>query len=331
MKRAAAIVLTGAMAALSASSGCGGEEAARPPTLVAMTPPPDASRNRESTPIVDAGTLDAEPPPRAPRLVPEPVWGAGSVKPNEPHPFRLVVSISAAQKNAAAAQLLELFDRLPAVSDWEERTGVPVRAGDALLVYGKEIGLPGANASVLRLPRAVALTPVPSFQAFGVRDAVLHPHPTLVAFVPSDRASDFEAALKAPFDFGVKPGEVARVTVAELPRVMPLPEQAKQNLLLVVKPATDHGLDAAFEVDCGVDAAKCAAVASDVTDFVARSNSIMVRLATRGILNGFTARVDGKKLKATLHITPEQMDANLRMASAIFGLPEPSAVDAGAP
>ena len=89
------------------------------------------------------------------------------------------------------------------------------------------------------------------------------------------------------------------------------------------KPGADGGLDLSADAQCP-DAPACTAAATKLTDFVGRQNSMMVRMVTRSLLSGLVIKGNGTKLEATLHATPDQVDAILSLLRAQLGLPPPA-------
>jgi hypothetical protein len=47
----------------------------------------------------------------------------------------------------------------------------------------------------------------------------------------------------------------------------------------------------------------------------------MVRIVTKNVLANLAVRADGAKLEATLHASPEQVDAALSFTRSFLGLP----------
>jgi hypothetical protein len=325
--------------------GCG-DEAARPPAVpvppvTSATAPargPDtsvifASQNGESArnTAPEAGS-SATPPP------PEPSFGAGSVKPGDVQPFRLVAALRALRASPSGAKIAQLMSVVPAVREAKARTGVdPFADGEWLLVYGPQVAVPGANANVVRhaRPEAAVTTAIADggFEAgdgggmradlLGVRDVLLRPQPGTLALVPADRATDLGAALAKPIDPGVKSGELARIFIAEPTRVAHMLSKEVVRASVVVKPHPDGGLDLAADADCA-DAASCTATATTLDALVQRQNSMIVRIATRSLFSGLAFRADGTKLRATLHVSPEQVDAILGFVRAQLDLPAAS-------
>jgi hypothetical protein len=352
---AVAIAIATAIATVSMSAlvsiGCGGEEGrpavtpVAPPQASAPPPPVPSATLDASAPIARPAVEDAAAQPpvaTAPPPLPEPSFGATeSAKPGDPHPFRVVAALRAMRASRSGANVLTMLSVMPGVIDAHAQTGIdPFSDGDWLLVYGPKVSIPGPNANVVKharseaqVTKAIADAGLPAWDAgagtpgtavrselFGVRDVLLRPQPGIVALVPGDRASDLAAVLAKPIDPGVKPGELARIFVAEpakLARFLPA-EVVRANV--VVKAAADGGLDLGAEADCP-DAKVCKATATELEELVKRSNSMMVRIILKGLLSNLVVRADGTKLKATLHAEPGQVDAVLNITRVQLGLP----------
>jgi hypothetical protein len=328
-----------AASAFATFAGCGGDGASRPQAAAPVPPVTTSVRPARvaATPITEPSAEPERPRPPPPSL-PEPSFGPGSVKPGDVHAFRLVAALRALRANRSGARILEMMSMLPAVTQAKARTAVdPFADGEWLLVYGPQVAVPGANANVVRHarpeaevtraiadggfePRAPEAGAGLGAEIYGIRDVLLRPHPGTLALVPEDRAADLAAALAKPLDPGVKGGELARIFIAEparLARMLPK-DVVRANVL--VKPNADGGLDLTADADCG-DAASCLATATALQELVARQNSIVVRIATRSLFAGLAFRADGTKLRATLHASPEQVDAILGFMRAQLDLP----------
>lgn len=337
--------------------GCGGEGTTQPAAAPsAATPPtaqqpavvrtaPDAS---VAHPVQDAAPPVATVPPAAAAPLPEPAFGATeSSKPGDAHAFRAIAALRAMRANRSGANVLNMLSVIPSVIDAHAQTGIdPFADGEWLLVYGSKVEIPGPNANVLKharseaqVTKAIADAGLPPWDAgagtpgtavrselFGVRDVLLRPQPGIIALVPSDRAHDIATVLAKPIEPGVKQGELARIFVAEpakLARFLPA-EVVRANV--VMKAATDGGLDLTAEADCP-DAKACKTTAADLEELAKRQNSMMVRIILKGLFSNLVVRADGTKLKATLHAEPGQVDALLNITRVQLGLPAADAAD----
>ncbi len=322
---------------------CGGEE--RPPALappvttsptsssVIFRPAAGANEATRSAPL-DAGAV--APPPA---LEPEVTFGPGSVKPGDPQPFRLAVALRAMRASASGAKIATMLSLVPEVIDAKTKTGVdPFLSGEWLLVYGPRVEIPGPNANVLRhdkpdaeVTKALAAA---GFEArdggvgvqaalYGAKGPLLRPQAGMLAMVPADRAADLATALKAAAEPGVKAGELARMFLAEPAKTLRILPNDVTRANVIAKPGADGGLDLSADAQCP-DAPACTAAATKLTDFVGRQNSMMVRMVTRSLLSGLVIKGNGTKLEATLHATPDQVDAILSLLRAQLGLPPPA-------
>lgn len=351
---ASALVI--ALAAASGStSGCGGDETSRggASSPSARSEAPAMPRPPAPEPLVveqpDAAwspqwTNEDAPlrgSSRVPPPLPEPAFGAGeSAKPDGMHAFRLAAALRSMRAARSGAKVLKMFSVVPAVIDAKAKMGVdPFADGEWLLVYGSKVEIPGPNANVVRHGRSDAEVTrtiadagleawdggasANAFRAdiYGVRDVLVRPQPGVLALVPGDRARDLTAAL-APktLDPGVKPGELARVFVAEPAKLVRLLPAEIVRATVIAKAAPDGGLDLAGEADCP-DAASCTTTAAALDELARKNNSFMVRIVLKNLLGNLVVRADGAKLKATLHASPEQLDAVLSLMRSQLGLP----------
>lgn len=359
--RAAALALASAGALLAALGCGGDEASrppAAPPWTRAPAPPapapapppapPPAPDAAFETPYAGAGggSSRLDPPPARGSLA-EPSFGTGPVKPADVHPFRLAASLRSMRASASGVKILKMMSVVPDVMDAKARTGVdPFADGEWLLVYGSKAEVPGPNANLVKhvrpdaeVTRALAdggfepLGTSPGAasisgtagavrgELFGVRDAVVRPQSGLMALVPLDRAHDLAAALAKPaVDPGVPPGAIARMFIAEPSKIARFLPAFVVRAVVVVKAAGDGGLDATGDADCP-DAASCKATAASLDELVKRQNSMVVRIVSKNLLGGLVLRAEGAKLKATLHASPEQVDAMLGLIRAQAGLP----------
>lgn len=338
---------------------CGGGEATRaeatsPSISSAATPVAAAAPSAPRAEPRDASVTQwstAEPAVHlpAPRVVPEPEFGAAEpARPSDTHTFRLAAALRAMRASPSGAKIVKMLSLIPDVIDTKTRTGVePFEDAEWLLVYGSRVGVPGPNANVVKhsRPEAVVAKAVADggFEAwdagasaavapgttgamrgemYGVRDVLLRPQPGVLALVPGDRARDLAAVLAKPIDPGVKPGELARIYVAEPAKLARFIPAAVVDATMIVTPAMDAGLHVAVEGLCP-DPEACRATATDLEQLASRFNSMMVRIVTKNLLGNLTVRADGATLKATLHVAPDQVDALLNLLRAQLGLPAP--------
>jgi hypothetical protein len=347
-----------ALALLGACAFACGADAARPDVVMPgvmegdessgpeLAPVRSSARGRDAGPAPTSASDASAPSARAP-FVPEPEYGmAESPKPGDPHAFRLAVAVRAMRATPSGAKVVKMLSVIPEVIETKARTGVdPFQDSEWLLVYGSKVEVPGPNANVVKHGRPAAVvtamldagieawdggssasSPVGTARAarvemYGVRDVLLRPQPGVLALVPGDRARDLAAVLAGPVDPGVRPGELARIALAAPSTLLGfLPTDVTRGIV-TVKAAPDGGLDASAEADCA-DAASCKATLAALEALVQRrAASLMVRIATRNLLSNLSIRVDGVKLKATLHAAPDQVTALLNLVRAQLGLP----------
>jgi hypothetical protein len=349
--RAPATIAGALASAIALAFGCGGEESSRPPVVPPVTVRPVAGPE-PARELVDASVAEAPPEdagvllPRPKRAaLPEPAFGAAEpAKPGDPHAMRIAASLRLMRSTRSGAKVLKMLSVFPEVIDARSITGVdPFADGEWLLVYGSGFLVPGRNANVVRhlrpeaeLTRAHADAGLAASDAgpnavraeiYGVRGVLLRPQAGLLALVPSDRAADLSMALSKPLDSGTKPGELARIFIAEPARLARfLPADVVRGTV-TVKAATDGGLDVSAEAECP-DAVSCKTTATAVEELAAKQNSLVVRIVLKNLLANLAVRARGSKLEATLHAAPEQVDAVLNLARSQLGLPAEDPSDA---
>lgn len=342
-------VVSPSVAGGDASSALGAETPVVPVVPVVPDVPEEARDAGLTSWRVEDAAIHLPPP----RVVPEPAYGAAEpVRPGDAHAFRLAAAVKAMRASPSGAKIVKMLSVIPDVIEAKARTGVePFADAEWLVVYGSRVAVPGPNANVIKHVRpegAVAKSVADGgFEAwdagssapvapgtggavrgamYGVRDVLLRPQPGVLALVPGDRARELAAVLAKPIDPGVKPGELARIDVAEPAKVAHFLPAGVLHATVIVKPASDSGLDLSAEADCP-DAASCTSTATALEEMAKRSNSMMVRIVTRNLLGGIAVRADGAKLKATLHAAPDQVSALLNLLRAQLGLPPPDPGD----
>ncbi|AKV04833.1 hypothetical protein AKJ09_11496 [Labilithrix luteola] len=281
-------------------------------------------------------------------------FGPGPVEPSAPHAFKLAANLKAARASPSGKKTLEIFSLLPETILTKQRTAVdPFADGEWLLVYGEDVDVPGNNVNAVRhgrpavevsgaiakagfLPLEEGPKGAVRTELFDVRDALFSPTPSLLVMAPRDRAKEISVALVRPVDPGFKSGELARVFFKEPWRATSILPKSLSDALVVVRPASDDGLDVSAEATCP-DEAACKEIAEGLRQRAARMNSLMVRVATRGLLIPLTVegkpggegiRAEGTKLRASVHAAPDQVQSILNFVRAALGLP---AADPGSP
>ncbi len=265
-----------------------------------------------------------------------------SVKPADPHGFRLAASLSTMRASPSGAKLLALLHR--ASDHFKVQIGASLAAeADWLLVYGPRVAFPGPNACVVKhhLPERVLATLIAergfepwdvgppavggssgatSGDLYGAREVLLRPQPGLLAFVPAGRAREFVPVLARALETGLKPDELARVFVAQPWKVAGALAADFAGVTLSVTASPDGGLDVSAHATCAKPSS-CAEAVTTLAGAVRRANTFLVRLATGNVLGGLALHTANGKATATLHATPEQVDASL---SAIDAALDPS-------
>lgn len=174
-----------------------------------------------------------------------------------------------------------------------------------------DLGVPGARAW-----RAYA---------HGAERTFVRPSSHFVMIVPPASAAKFAAAYRKA---GLKPrfrkGEAVSVEAVEPgANVSLFPRSISKLRMWVVPRDVDGGADLYVEGDCPNPAAASAA-AAELKQTVRQKNSIMVRLVTNGLLDGFDTSSDGSTMKAHLSASKEQIEAILSLAGGYLGVPPAS-------
>jgi hypothetical protein len=147
----------------------------------------------------------------------------------------------------------------------------------------------------------------------------------LLVIVPKDKATDFaKLAKRATISPRIRPGEALRLVVNDPWKQISIPnlkfsQSLKSLRLWIVPRASDGGADVYVEGDC-TDEAAAIDSADALTDLVKRQNSLMVRAATRGLLNNAKITADGNQIKSHLSVSQEQLEALLQGVGAMLGV-----------
>lgn len=263
----------------------------------------------------------------------------------------LLVNIAVIRKNSIGARMGPLLYALPQWNDFmkgSEQTVDPIRDTDWLLIYGPSLIHTERDAVLVRYsaPDAVVDKAVESIAEHydkggpfdagvaGVRASLGHAdnaervflraQPHVLAVVPKDKANEFARVLKrAPVSPKVRPQEAMRLTVKDPWKQISIPglkfSNALKELRLWVEPkAGDNGADVFVEGDC-TDEAAALDVADALTQLIARQNSVLVRAATRGLLNGAKVTAEGSQIGMHIVANQDQLEAILQGMGAYLG------------
>jgi hypothetical protein len=151
----------------------------------------------------------------------------------------------------------------------------------------------------------------------------LLPRPHYAVMVPQPKATEAARAFsRVEPHVSLRAGEAVRVTVENASHAIPQLPGGLQELRLWVVPRADGGADAFGEVDAP-DEDTAEATAKRVRDLNRQTNSIAVKLVTRGVLDGLEVTSEGTKVKAHLNASPDQLAALYDLVSAYLGVNTP--------
>jgi hypothetical protein len=264
----------------------------------------------------------------------------------------LLVNIAVIRQNPVGARMGPLLYGIPQWNDFmkgSQATVDPIRDTDWILIYGPSLIHTDRDAVFVHysVSDAVVDHAVDSIAkrydkggAFdagvpGVKASLGHAdnaervfirgQPHLLVIVPKDKAKDFALlAKRATIQPKVRPGEALRLTVKDPWKQISIPGLKFSNSLnelrlWIVPRASDGGADVYIEGDCTDEGA--AADAADVlSDLLKRQNSLMVRAATRGLLNNVTVTAEGSHIKSHVSASQEQLEALLQGVGAYLGV-----------
>ena len=264
----------------------------------------------------------------------------------------LLVNIAVIRTNPVGARMGPLLYGIPQWNDFMKgsQTAVdPIRDTDWILVYGPSLIHTDRDAVIVHYsaPDDVVDLAVESIAkrydkggAFdagvpGVRASLGHAdnaervfmrvQPHVLTIVPKDKATDFAKVLKrAPISPRVRQGEAMRLTVKDPWKQISIPnlkfsQSLKELRLWIVPRASDGGADVFVEGDC-TDEEAATDSADALTDLIKRQNSLVVRAATRGLLNNAKVTADGTHIRSQLSVSQEQLEALLQGVGAFLGV-----------
>jgi hypothetical protein len=170
-----------------------------------------------------------------------------------------------------------------------------------------DVALKRLSSKLPAAPRGLAL-PAASIE----KDAVaLRAGPGLVVVTGSARAKDTASAMKA----GVTPerptipeGEAVTTLVRHPHRTVKQIPECVEDLRVWIVPRADGGADVWGEGQCKTEEeAKAAAIEMDKA--AVRTNGLLLRAATKGLLNAFETRSEGRMVKIHLPARRDQIEA----------------------
>lgn len=266
----------------------------------------------------------------------------------------LLVNVAVIRANPIGARMGPLLYALPQWNDFmagadpRQSNIDPIRDTDWILIYGPSLIHTERDAVLVRYSASDAIVDkavdavamrydrggpfdagVPGVKAsLGHADnaerVFLRVQPHVLAVVPKDKATDFAKALKrAPISPKVRQGEAMRLTVVDPWKQIAIPglkfdKSLKELRLWIVPRKEDAGAEIFVEGDC-TDEAAAEDVANALTDLLRRQNSILVKAATRGLLNNAKVVANGTHIDLQVTAKPDQLEAVLNAVGAFLG------------
>lgn len=291
-------------------------------------------------PIPDAApdVIDAAPdaPDTGPR---DPVAMAGDVGKVQAGEALVVLLVNAAEikKHPIGSQLGPLLSAIPQWDDFISGTGIdPIAMTDWVLISGPGLVDTTNDVIIVRYsaPDAVVDKAIDTvakkydrggpFDAGvpGVRAALGHadraprvflrPQSHLLAVVPVHYANTAARILvRSKVSPNVRPGEAVRLTVKRPYQPFPDIPKTVSELRLWVLPKADGSAEVFAEGDCATEQ-EAVDAADQIGKVIGRFKSnVLVRMLTKGLLNGIDVKSSGKLVTLHLDATEEQLEALL--------------------
>ncbi|MDB4944145.1 MAG: hypothetical protein JWP97_3679 [Labilithrix sp.] len=263
----------------------------------------------------------------------------------------LVVNIAVIRTNPVGARMGPLLYGIPQWNDFmkgSQATIDPIKDTDWILVYGPSLIHTERDAVIVhyaiaddvvdnavesiakRYERGGAYdVGVPGVKAsLGHADnaerVFLRGQPHVLTIVPKDKATDFAKLMKrSSIQPKVRPGEAMRLIVKDPWKQISIPglkfNESLKELRLWIIPRADGGADVNVEGDC-TDEQSAADAADALTDLIRRNNSLMIRAATRGLLNAAKVEASGTHITSKVTASQEQLEALLQGVGAFLGV-----------
>jgi hypothetical protein len=137
-----------------------------------------------------------------------------------------------------------------------------------------------------------------------------------VVVTGAGRAKDTAATVKKgeiPAQPTIPAGEAVTALVKHPHRVVPqIPTCIDELRLWIVPRSADGGADVWGEGQCATDE-EAKAAAEDMHKSAVRTNGLLLRAATKGLLNAFETRSEGRMVKLHLPASREQLEAVLSL------------------
>ena len=263
----------------------------------------------------------------------------------------LIVNIAVIRTNPVGARMGPLLYGIPQWNDFmkgSQATVDPIKDTDWILIYGPSLIHTDRDAVIVHysigddvVDNAVESIAkrydkggsydagVPGVKAsLGHADnaerVFLRGQPHVLTIVPKDKANDFARLMKrSSIQPKVRPGEALRLVVKDPWKQISVPglkfsNSLKELRLWIIPRASDGGADVYIEGDC-TDEAAATDAADALTDLIKRQNGIMVRAATRGLLNNAKVEANGTHINSHLSVSQDQLEAILQGVGAYLG------------
>ncbi len=266
----------------------------------------------------------------------------------------LLVNLAVIREHPVGARIGPIFEGIPQWAEFmhgAETKFEPLQKADWILIFGPSLIHTDRDAVFVRynIPDKVAdgmIDKVSSLSAGrggpfdagvpGVHAAktwadngdrvMMRVQPGLLLVVPPDKAFEFAKVYKRTgLSPRLRPGEAMRLTVKDPWRQISIPNLKFPNSLSELRfwiiPHNDDGsADVYGEGDCGTPE-HAAEVADALREMIKRSNaSMLVKIATHGLLNGAEIDPVSDKVKMHLGASRDQLEALLGLIGAQFGV-----------
>jgi hypothetical protein len=157
------------------------------------------------------------------------------------------------------------------------------------------------------------------------------PRPHFAAMVPPDFARVAARAFsKVEPRNRLGPDEAVRIMVKNPSHPMPFLPQSLTELRLWIVPRTDGGADAYVEADAP-DPGSAEIAEKQIRRFLNQTNSLGVRIMTRGILNDVDVTTEGSVVKAHAQASQDQLEAIYDLVAGFLGVATPPPPSSAAP
>lgn len=290
----------------------------------------------------DAGGAPGSGGPRDP----ESMFGLSKVVNAGVQNVVLGVNVAVIRKHPVGARMGPILQALPQWRDFlkgAQSPVEPIRDTDWILIYGPSLIHTDRDAVLVRYNAsddavdATIASLARSYDKGGAYDAgvsgvvgslgyadnaqrvFLRPQSKLLVIVPPSHAHEAAVTFRKQVPRGPSATEAMRLVVRNPSNQISIPglrfSQSLKEIRLWIVPRADGGADVYAEGDC-TDEAAAIDSAERLTEVLRRQNSLGVRFATRGLLNGAVVVADGTKIKLHVLATPEQLEAVLQLVAA---------------